>query len=97
MCIVSLPLLQLAQTSCRFLNDIIGVCTVLYRPQDVFFMLQLGPYWMVSHDSHSTQHPAWNWGLQLPVPDTDAVINLVVRRGEEATDIAAMHVMGLEF
>jgi hypothetical protein len=53
---------------------------------DVFFMLQLGPYWVVSHDSHSTQHPAWNWGLQLPVPDTDALISLVVSRRLQRKD-----------
>jgi hypothetical protein len=51
------------------------------RPLDVFFVLLLGPYCLVSSTSHSTQHHHWGWHLKLPVAQPDDVLTLVRSAG----------------
>lgn len=53
------------------------------RPLDVFFVLLLGPYCLVSSTSHSTQHHHWGWHLKLPVAQPDDVLTLVSLCGKK--------------
>lgn len=45
-------------------------------------MLQLGPYWAVSSDAHSTSSPAWYWALVAPIADSSWVLTLEVFKRE---------------
>lgn len=47
------------------------------RPLDVFFVLLLGPYCLVSSTSHSTQHHHWGWHLKLPLAEPAETLTLV--------------------
>lgn len=47
------------------------------RPLDVFFVLLLGPYCLVSSTSHSTQHHHWGWHLKLPLAEPAETFTLV--------------------
>jgi hypothetical protein len=49
----------------------------LRRALDVFFVLLLGPYCLVSSTSHSTQHHHWGWHLKLPLAQPDEMLTLV--------------------
>jgi hypothetical protein len=57
------------------------LCFGTCRPLDVFFVLLLGPYCLVSSTSHSTQHHHWGWHLKLPVAQPDDVLTLVSLAG----------------
>lgn len=50
---------------------------LLRRALDVFFVLLLGPYCLVSSTSHSTQHHHWGWHLKLPLAQPDEMLTLV--------------------
>lgn len=47
------------------------------RPLDVFFVLLVDPYCLVSSTSHSTHHHHWGWHLKLPVTDPADTLTLV--------------------
>jgi hypothetical protein len=57
-------------------------CVSPCRPLDVFFVLLLGPYCLVSSTSHSTQHHHWGWHLKLPLAEPAETLTLVSARLE---------------
>lgn len=64
-------MLDLLDQSCPVL------CVPPCRPLDVFFVLLLGPYCLVSSTSHSTQHHHWGWHLKLPLAEPAETLTLV--------------------
>eukprot|EP00879_Flechtneria_rotunda_P025283 GHRR01026857.1.p2 GENE.GHRR01026857.1~~GHRR01026857.1.p2 ORF type:complete len:235 (+),score=111.73 GHRR01026857.1:1509-2213(+) len=53
------------------------------RALDVFFVLLMGPYCLVSSTSHSTNHHHWGWHLNAPVTEPAEMLTLALFARED--------------